>query len=226
MEYTIDTNIVIGVISNKDRLKEPAQKLLKNQKSKSTLVLSENVLTETVKTFSQKANQAEKKITSDQPNLQLRWRGVLQELKDMPDQSVKIVNADFLFTEFYVTGWKDIMPDAELNEFDEAALGWRAGGGFMAEFFKLCRQATVNQVKRVLTPNGRFYITEWEQNLPHTLEFLDEAGFQHESRPLTDEEMEKTWFLQEAKKKLATGELPPEATPVRIQATKKPEDRR
>ncbi|MFH0863149.1 MAG: hypothetical protein V1875_09005 [Candidatus Altiarchaeota archaeon] len=40
-------------------------------------------------------------VASDAKNLELRWGGALEKLSKLADGSVRIVNADFLFTEYY-----------------------------------------------------------------------------------------------------------------------------
>ncbi|MFH0863150.1 MAG: hypothetical protein V1875_09010 [Candidatus Altiarchaeota archaeon] len=93
-----------------------------------------------------------------------------------------------------------------MDEITECDLGWRASG-LILKIFDMFRQVTVNQVKRVLIPNGRFYLTEYNGKLESTLELLDEAGMTHHHRRMAPEEMDKTTFLRNIREKMAAGEL-------------------
>jgi hypothetical protein len=81
-------------------------------------------------------------VSSEATNLELRWGGALEELHKLPAESVKVANADFLFTEYYIVGWKHIVPQAPVNELTEGDLGWRAGTPFIQDTFQTFREAT------------------------------------------------------------------------------------
>lgn len=139
------------------------------------------------------------------PNLELRYGGVLEELKAIADGTVRIVNADFFFTEFYT-------PISDLD----------LPSRVIQPLIDQQRAETVEQVRRVLVPQGRFYVTEYKGNLRPTLTLLTENGFPScEHRQLDPGEMDKTKFLRLIKSKLEQeGSRADDFQPIRILARK------
>jgi hypothetical protein len=151
------------------------------------------------------------------PNLELRYGGILDELGRMPDGSVKVVNADFLFGEIYeVAGGSDV---------SERFLRAAQVGANKANPLYHTRQRIMGEVGRVLAPNGRFYLTEYGKNLPLTLKLLEEGGFRHTERELLALEMGGSTQLMKVRDLLR--EKPEEAAdraPYRIVARKAKEE--
>ncbi|MFC2162039.1 hypothetical protein ACFLRF_00025 [Candidatus Altiarchaeota archaeon] len=162
------------------------------------------------------------RVEGGRDNLELRWGGVLEELAQIKDESVKIVNADFLFSEFYATKWKVFYPGAQVDEASLGDLGWKGNLEYPQKIFAKMKTETVKEVGRILVPNGRFYITEYADSIPFATKRLDEQGFTHTQRDLTEEEMDQTSFMRKIVKHLKAGKVDPEVYwPVRITARKK-----
>lgn len=162
-------------------------------------------------------------VTSCQKNLILEYEGGLEGLTKLPDESVKIVNMDLLFAdEFTVTQWKAFIPGSQVNEVSENDLGWRAASA--KGIFDVWKKLILRQSHRVLKPNGRLYISTYQQGLKEILGLLDEEGYAHVHRPSTEEEIGKTTFTKGITKKARSGEikLEPEICKIiRIEARKK-----
>ncbi|MFC1517802.1 hypothetical protein ACFL5G_04505 [Candidatus Margulisiibacteriota bacterium] len=154
-------------------------------------------------------------------NIDLRWGGVLKELTEIQGESVKTVNSDFMFSEFYVIGWKELFPAAKLNEVSMGDLGRRVHGGFFIELFMSLREEVLKQVRRILLPHGRFYISEYRANIESLSECLKDAGFDFAEKELEIAEMDKTKFLKLLRDKRKEG-MDSQLFPImRIEAHKK-----
>ncbi|MFH1403791.1 MAG: hypothetical protein ABIH11_05950 [Candidatus Altiarchaeota archaeon] len=158
-------------------------------------------------------------VESGLDNLELRWGGALRELAGIPGGSVRIVNADFLFSEFYFVGWRDMFPLGQSDEVSLWDLGWKANTGVMQGLFDDAKTRVIGEVGRILVPKGRFYATEYRENYEHTLRRLDEEGFTHVHRDLRAGEMGGTRFLQKIREMVDSGQVDAERYwPVRIMA--------
>ncbi|MBI2529747.1 MAG: hypothetical protein HYW05_01215 [Candidatus Diapherotrites archaeon] len=149
----------------------------------------------------------QKGLMTRRHNLKLVWGDALNKLRRLPSESVKIITADFLFTEFKVGG------------FDPSVLGWRST--FFEKEFQNQRIEVAKQIKRILVPNGRFVITEYNDNLRPTQEILNASGFSYTIKPLSETKFSRTTFLGKISNYLEKNpELKDKVKPMRIIAIK------
>jgi len=141
-------------------------------------------------------------------NLKLTYGDALSKLKRLPAASVKIITADFLFTEFKIGG-------KESSDF-----GWRRASVETA--YEKQRVNVMKQVARVLLPNGRFIVTEYAENASITVRLLKDAGFEVYSVPLKESEVRGTKFMEMILDRLKKHpEEKREFWPIKITARKK-----
>ncbi len=117
-------------------------------------------------------------------NLKLIFGNAISKLRRMEQGSVKVVTADFLFTEFKINGKES--SDVSLRK-----------NILVEKKFDVERLALMKEVRRVLKSNGRFFVTEYSVNSQLTIDLLKKAGFEVYSRPMKPSEMHSTLFLKE-----------------------------
>jgi hypothetical protein len=165
------------------------------------------------------APRSEGEFASDAPNLVLSWGGVLHELGKLPDGSVNVVNADFsLFSGFSAV---DMPSRFTISE----GMAVVAGGdpAKVKEFFIEEKAKVLQQIRRVLQPHGRLYITEYAKTLEETERHLNEAGFAYSLRKMRLDELDKTNTMRLLRKDLEEGRFKvEEMQPYRMVATKRP----
>jgi len=147
----------------------------------------------------------QKGLITRRRNLKLVWGDALSKARRIPSESVKIVTSDFLFSEFKVGG-------ADLT----------ALGRFFEEVTQKMRIELAKQINRILVPNGRFVVTEYNQNIPPMQSVLAAAGFSYTVKPLPETKFNRTKFLEMISAKLRTNpDLLNQMRPMQIIARKK-----
>ena len=159
---------------------------------------------------------AKRNDLAKRPNLKLHWGDAVGKLKRMRSGSVKIVTADFLFSELKTRG-----PSAgDLGEMLDKA-GIRLTEGMLGDYYKK-RTAIVEQVRRVLVPKGRFVVIEYSANAGIIKRVLENSGFNCRTFPVPEAEMEKTEILTLVKDLLITNPEQAESIlPMKIVARKR-----
>jgi len=137
-----------------------------------------------------------KGVVTRRHNLKLIWGDALRKLKRLRSQSVKIVTADFLFSEMKVGNISETRKLELLG-----MLGIRPTEENMGEYHKK-RKQIAEQVKRVLIPNGRFVVVGYRADLKLTEEILRDSGFTYKVFPVPESEMGKTKFLKKIQERL------------------------
>jgi hypothetical protein len=132
----------------------------------------------------------EGKIPNQLGNLELTFGGALKELGALPDSSVKVVNADFLFS-----GIKHVLADGKVLGAKEMMSRGEYGDQEKRKLVKL-GWLIAEEVHRVLKPAGRFLVTEYNANAPIIASILGTAGFECTARELRPDEMQSTSFLK------------------------------
>ena len=164
------------------------------------------------------APKKEGEFASDTANLELRRDGVIHELAKLPDGSVNVVNADFsLFSGFYAVDPPSRATISPTEAYLAGADPEKINGFFNEEKLK-----ALQEIRRVLPPNGRLYITEYARNMGEVEALLTEAGYTFETRKIPWEELDRTATMQELRKDLESGKADPEKMqPYRIAARKR-----
>tara|TARA_Y100000310_G_C20702557_1_gene831271 strand:+ start:8415 stop:8990 length:576 start_codon:yes stop_codon:yes gene_type:complete len=124
----------------------------------------------------------QKGIVTRQHNLKLVYGDAIQKLQNLPNEHVKIVTADFMFSEFKVGGKiQDELPlPASISD----------------EFFHDQRKKVLSQCMRVLLPHGKLVIVEYNESLRSVLTILDELGLKYSVREVPSKDKSKTKFLK------------------------------
>jgi hypothetical protein len=141
-------------------------------------------------------------------NLKLTYGDALSKLKRMAPSSVNVITADFFFSEFKING-KEISDHSSLRK-------------KLNDKYQKRKIDTLKEVKRVLLPNGRFFVIEYGLDLEKTVALLTQNGFVCTKKVVPQNQMHRTEFLSLiADRMIVDGRHAPDWQPYVITARKK-----
>ena len=141
-------------------------------------------------------------------NLKLTYGDTLSKLRRLPSGSVNIITADFFFSEFKING-KEISDHSSLRK-------------KLNDKYQKRKIDTLKEVKRVLPPNGRFFVIEYGLDLEKTVALLTQNGFVCTKKPIPKSQMHRTEFLSLIEDRMIVdGRHAPDWQPYLISARKK-----
>jgi len=114
-------------------------------------------------------------------NLKLTYGDTLSKLRRLPSGSVNVITADFFFSEFKVNG-REISDHSSLRK-------------KLSDKYQKRKIDTLKEVKRVLPPNGRFFVIEYGLDLEKTINLLNQNGFVCTKKSIPKSQMHRTEFL-------------------------------
>lgn len=168
------------------------------------------------------------KVESLRSNLILDYKGGLGGLIELPNESVNQVIMDLVLgVDFTLTDVEMMLtfPGTKFRELRFGDLDDRHAIA-MHECFEFWRGQMLEQVKRVLKPDGTLEMNIARSDLKKIGPLLEKAGFTYESRPANDEEVSKSWYVSVAREGIKKGDKrfnAEEDSITHITAMKKPE---
>lgn len=175
------------------------------------------------------------KVDALKPNVILEYNGGLAGLQKLPNESISSVMMDLVLEDTFVLTGPELrrsFPGRRNKEFRDRhkELGhdelYPPNALAVKGEFQFWKAEMLKQVKRVLKPDGTLEVNTSKGDLKDVEQLLGKVGFIYDSKPASEEEVSKSWYMRTGTEFVREGELDAEQHQVmHITARKIPEKR-